>query len=101
MSSPWTLFNSHGLVLFYIAAHPNATMREMSAALDITQRRILEIVLDLSEGEMISINRVGRRNSYSINQQAVFRHPTLREITLGQLLLTTRPGTEATALPGA
>ena len=84
MPDSWTLMNSHGVVLFYVAAHPEATMREMSLALDLTERRVAQIVGDLAEAQLIIIQRLGRRNTYSVNQQAEFRHPTLLHITLGQ-----------------
>ena len=84
MSNSWTLMNSHGVVLFYIAAHPESTMREMSAALELTERRVAQIVRDLAEAELLHISRQGRRNMYSVNEHAAFRHPTLRHITLGQ-----------------
>ena len=103
MSNSWTLLNSHGLVLFYVAAYPDSTMREMSGALALTERRIAEIIGDLSEAELIQVNRVGRRNSYSVNQRAAFRHPTLRHITLGQFeeLLASQIESEAPALTTA
>ena len=84
MSMTWTLMNSHGVVLFYIAAHPEITMREMALALDLTERRIAQIVSDLGDAELIDVERVGRRNTYSVNKTAPFRHPTLSHITLGQ-----------------
>ena len=76
--------NSHGVVLFYIAAHPRITMREMALALELTERRIAQIVLDLGDACLINVTRVGRRNAYSIDKEAPFRHPTLSNITLGQ-----------------
>lgn len=73
---------SHGVVLFYIAANPTATMREMSEALDLTERRIARIVKDLSDAEMLRIVRCGRRNSYEVNEEASFRDPTLTHVKL-------------------
>ena len=84
MSESWTLMNSHGIVLFYIAGHPETTMREMSGDLELTERRIAQIVRDLSNSELLDVKRTGRRNAYSVNRDAFFRHPTLSDITLGQ-----------------
>ena len=100
MSESWTLMNSHGIVLFYVAAHPQTTMREMSGDLDLTERRIAQIVRDLANSDLLEVRRVGRRNAYSVNRHAFFRHPTLSNITLGQFedLLTSNrveaPGDE-------
>ena len=82
----WTLMASHGVVLFYIAANPTATMREMSEALDLTERRIARIVKDLSEAEMLRIVRCGRRNSYEVNEEASFRDPTLSHVKLSSIV---------------
>ena len=84
MAEAWTLMNSHGLVLFYAATYPDSTMREMSTALELTERRVAQIVGDLAEADLLDIGRTGRRNTYSLNKRASFRHPTLRHITLGQ-----------------
>lgn len=82
----WTLMASHGVVLFYIAANPTATMREMSEALDLTERRIARIVKDLSEAEMLRVVRCGRRNSYEVNEDASFRDPTLTHVKLSSVV---------------
>ena len=82
----WTLMASHGVVLFYIAANPTATMREMSEALDLTERRIARIVKDLSDADMVRIVRCGRRNSYEVNEDASFRDPTLTHVKLSSMV---------------
>ena len=35
-SKNWNLMATHGIVLFYIAANPDSTMRQMSEALSLT-----------------------------------------------------------------
>jgi hypothetical protein len=82
----WNLMATHGIVLFYIAANPDSTMREMSEALSLTERRIAQVVRDLADGEFLSVTRNGRRNSYSVNPNAGFRHPTLSHVTLGKFV---------------
>ncbi len=73
----WTILSNHGLVLFHIAANPNTTQRELSATLEITERQVGRIVQDLAAAGMLQIQRRGRRNSYIVNPNAHFRHPTL------------------------
>lgn len=82
----WNLMATHGVVLFYIAANPEATMRQMSESLNLTERRIAQVVRDLAEAELLTVERNGRRNSYSVNPDAHFRHPTLSHITLGRFV---------------
>jgi DNA-binding MarR family transcriptional regulator len=85
-SKNWNLMATHGIVLFYIAANPESTMRQMSESLSLTERRIAQVVRDLSEAELLNVTRNGRRNSYSVNPEAGFRHPTLSHITLGKFV---------------
>ncbi len=85
-SKNWNLMATHGIVLFYIAANPDSTMRQMSEALSLTERRIAQVVRDLADTELLNVKRNGRRNSYSVNPDAGFRHPTLSHITLGKFV---------------
>jgi DNA-binding MarR family transcriptional regulator len=85
-SKNWNLMATHGIVLFYIAANPDSTMRQMSESLSLTERRIAQVVRDLADAELINVKRTGRRNSYSVNPNAGFRHPTLSHITLGKFV---------------
>jgi DNA-binding MarR family transcriptional regulator len=82
----WHLMATHGIVLFFIAANPDSTMRQMSEALNLTERRIAQVVRDLEQANYLMVKRVGRRNSYSINPEASFRHPSLSHVTLGQFV---------------
>ena len=86
VSKNWNLMATHGVVLFYIAANPDSTMRQMSEALNLTERRIAQVVRDLAEADLLTVTRNGRRNSYAVNPDANFRHPTLSHITLGHFV---------------
>lgn len=85
-SKNWNLMATHGIVLFYIAANPDSTMRQMSEALSLTERRIAQVVHDLADAELLNVTRNGRRNAYTVNPNAGFRHPTLSHITLGKFV---------------
>lgn len=86
LSKNWNLMATHGVVLFYIAANPDSTMRQMSESLNLTERRIAQVVRDLAEAGLLEVKRNGRRNSYTVNPEAKFRHPTLSHITLGHFV---------------
>jgi DNA-binding MarR family transcriptional regulator len=73
-------------VLLYIAQHPDATLREMSEVLGLTERRISQIVQDLAESDYLTVRRVGRRSVYTVNESASMRHPTLTHVKLGDVL---------------
>ena len=44
------------------------------------------MVRDLADAELLNVRRNGRRNAYSVNPEAGFRHPTLSHITLGKFV---------------
>ncbi len=82
----WTIFSSHGHVLFYLAANPDATLRATADALGLTERRVTTIVGDLVEAGMVRGERRGRRNHYTVDPEARLRHPTLAHVTLGRII---------------
>ena len=75
MAGNWTLMASHGCVLFYLAANRDSTIREAAAALDLTERRVSQIVRDLSDADLLHVRKLGRRNSYEVNGDAHFPGP--------------------------
>jgi predicted transcriptional regulator len=90
---------THGIVLFFLAANPDSTMREMSEALGVTERRIAQVVRDLADEDLIKVTRRGRRNSYTINPEARFRHPTLSHVKLGSFVSVVRKGAPESSPP--
>jgi hypothetical protein len=76
----WTLVTSHGLTLLYVATHPDATIREIAAALELTERRVADIIGELAAADLVLVTRRGRRNEYTINPDARFRHPLVADI---------------------
>jgi hypothetical protein len=88
---PGRIFSNHGVVLFYVAANPNATIRTMAEALGITERQVSRILRDLADSDMIEVKRHGRRNSYTINPDAYLRHPTLSHVKLRRIVNVVAP----------
>ena len=82
----WTIFSSHGLVLVYLAGHPDSTLRAVSDALGFTERQIARLVKDLVASGMVQVSRQGRRHTYSVRRDASLRHPTVSHVTVGRLL---------------
>ena len=85
MTAKWNLVGSHGTVLFYLASHTEATIHETAQVLDLTERRVMQVVHDLADADLISIEKRGRRNVYRINTEAPFRNP-VREVRLGEVV---------------
>jgi DNA-binding transcriptional regulator GbsR (MarR family) len=82
----WTLISTHGLVLFHIAINGDATMREIAEALGITERRVAQIIKDLGDADLLTTERMGRRNTYFVNTDAHFRAPPVQSIRIADFL---------------
>jgi hypothetical protein len=82
----WTLLTSHGHVLFYLVSQPDATVRQITDAIGISDRRVIAILHDLEAADMVRSSRVGVRKHYEVNPEAHFRHPVLNHVRLGDVL---------------
>jgi MarR family protein len=92
MSSPeeggssWTLLTGHGHVLVEIARNPQARIRDIAAAAEITERTTQAIVADLEAAGYLTRNRTGRRTTYTVNPDSLFRHPAQDGHRIGPFL---------------
>jgi len=71
----WTLLTGHGHVLVEIARNPDARIRDIAAVAGITERTTQAIIADLESAGYLTRTRVGRRTTYTVNPDALFRHP--------------------------
>jgi DNA-binding Lrp family transcriptional regulator len=69
-----------------VGNHPNSTLREIAAAVGITERAALSILRALEEEGIISRKREGRRNRYRVDLQAVMDHQTRGPYTVEQVV---------------
>ena len=89
MTGQWNLVASHGTVLFYLATHEEATIRQVAHDIDLTERRVSQIIHDLSQSDILIVERRGRRNSYRVNPHAPFENP-LQEVPMGKVVSLVR-----------
>ena len=82
----WTLLTGHGHVLVEIARHPDARIRDLSAAAGLTERTVQAIVADLEAAGYLTRTRTGRRTRYTVNYDSVFRHPAQDGHRIGPFL---------------
>ncbi len=75
ISPRWGLFTNHALVMAYVCEHNDSTVREISAAIGITERATLAMLSDLQGEGIIIRHRIGRSNAYSMDFErlAMFR----------------------------
>lgn len=87
----WSLLSPHGLVLFFLAIHPDSTLRDMAQQLGLTERTLYTMIRDLSSANMVRAARVGRHNSYKVNVDAHFVHPMFAHLRIGNFLDILKP----------
>lgn len=85
-AASWTFLSNHGHVLVQLARGPDTTMREIAHLVGLTERAVQLIVRDLADEGYITIQRVGRRNSYTLTGSLPLRHPAEQETTVGDLI---------------
>jgi Mn-dependent DtxR family transcriptional regulator len=86
--SDWAFFSNYGHVLIFLAENPKARLRDVSAAIGITERAVQKIVHDLQASDFLTIKKQGRRNQYKINRRKHLRHRVVSGATVGQLINT-------------
>ncbi len=93
--STWTLLTGHGHVLVEIARNPRARIRDISPVVGLTDRTVQAIVADLEADGYLTRTRTGRRVTYTVNRDSVFRHTAQDGHRVGPFLdLLAATGTE-------
>ena len=83
--SSFRMFCSHGAALFYIARHPDCTVRDLADAFVVTQRTVVGLISELKRGGLIRIRKEGRRHHYTIEEEAPFPDPLFAHTTVGEV----------------
>jgi Mn-dependent DtxR family transcriptional regulator len=82
----WTFLGSHAQVLLLIAQEPCTRLRDLSAALGITDRSAFAVVADLIEAGYVIKRKEGRRNCYHIQEHLPVRNTVGSERTVSDFL---------------
>ena len=93
LRSPWldACCQITGTCSLYVDTYPDARLREIAAAIGITDRATHTIIRELEEAGYLSRERVGRRNRYTVHHDAPLRHARVVGRTLGDLLRGLEP----------
>ena len=82
----WSFFTNHARVLICIAHHPDLRLRDLAAALDITERSAFGILSDLAGAGYVLKEKDGRRNRYRVQAQLPLPESISRQRTIGEVL---------------
>jgi len=86
MYPTWTFLSNHAHVLITLAKDPSARLRDVADQVGITERAVQTIVAHLEEAGILSKERKGRRNHYTVNESVPLRHPLEAHKTVGSLV---------------
>jgi DNA-binding Lrp family transcriptional regulator len=82
----WDFLTNHAHVLMCVAYDPGIRLRDIAAAVGITERAAHRILSQLVEEGYVLRERQGRRNRYEVVAGRPMRHPLLQEREVGELL---------------
>ena len=82
----WSFLTNHARVLLHVAERPDARLRDLAEALDVTERTAFGIVSDLTEAGYLMKERTGRRNRYHVQEHLPLPDGVVGERTVGELL---------------
>jgi DNA-binding transcriptional ArsR family regulator len=82
----WTFITNHAQILLAVAQDPAATVAELAAAAEITERSAYRILADLQRAGYVRRRKLGRHNVYEINPSMPLRDPTIENGSVRDLL---------------
>jgi DNA-binding transcriptional ArsR family regulator len=85
-AASWTFLTNHAHVLIVLAGESSLPLREVAARVGITERAVQRIVAELEAGGVLSRERVGRVNAYTVDRGARLRHEIESHRTVGDLI---------------
>ena len=97
----WSFLTNHARVLLSIAHDPGARLRDIAAALGITERSAYGIVTDLTRAGYVVKEKDGRRNRYQIQAHLPLPDPVGREPAIGDVLAVLMGGDAGQEQPAA
>lgn len=82
----FTYLTNHAHVLVALDGEPELRVRDLAAAVGITERAVQRILADLEAEGVVAKERRGRRNAYRLNRKSRLRHPLEGHCIIGGLL---------------
>ena len=82
----WRFLTNHARVLLRIAQDPGVRLRDIAAAVGITERSAYGIVTDLTAAGYLVKHKDGRRNRYQIQAHLPLPEPASQEPAIADVL---------------
>jgi DNA-binding transcriptional ArsR family regulator len=82
----WDFLTNHAHVLVCVAHDRGIRLRDIAAAVGITERAAHRILSELVEDGYVLREREGRRNRYQVKPELPLRHPLVQGREVGDLL---------------
>lgn len=82
----WGFLSNHAHVLVCLYSDPDMRLSEISVRVGVTLRIVQRIIKELADEKVITIEKVGRRNRYHIDEKYPFRHELESHCDIGQLM---------------
>jgi len=82
----WTFFSNNAHVLVCLTKTPQPTTREIAVEVGITERAVQRVLSRLIAADVIQVEKLGRRNTYTINAEKRLRHPLESHRTIGEFI---------------
>jgi DNA-binding MarR family transcriptional regulator len=82
----WTFLTNHAQVLLCLARTPDIRLRDVAEHIGITERATQRILAELIETGYVNVERVGRRNRYTVDRRHAMRHSAQLGHEVGALL---------------
>ena len=70
----WNFFSKHAHLLFLLAANPSSRVSDLAREMDMTDRSIRSLLRTLEAANVVTSERVGRNNCYSIDYSVELTH---------------------------
>jgi hypothetical protein len=82
----WDFLTNHAHVLLCVSEDPGIRLRDIAAAVGITERGAHKILSELVDEGYVLRERHGRRNRYKVKPELPLRHPLVHDREVGDLL---------------
>ena len=82
----WTFLSNHSHVLLCVVRDAKLRIRDIALEVGITERAVRHILSDLEEFGYVERVRIGRRNTYRVDQSLHLRHPIEQHKTIADLI---------------